>query len=259
MSISNDRAGLLAELEKIARTTHSIEGVVVVGSGAQGFTDDLSDLDVVLVVDPTEGFQAVVESMAAHFVTKPQTLAWSKFKHHDEVYVLCFLFDNMLELDLGIWSLSRLFASKPDWVVSFAKSEKIANKLRSTPEPQAEPRKTAEDLKRSLWINARATVVAIRRKQFLKAAATINSIRSNAVRLVGEMNGFTSDYERKVESLDDPFVNVLRSGMIETAEPQALFKSLETTCGVSISAIEKAGLDVSAERAYLPRLFQLSG
>lgn len=256
MYSSARRTKLLKELEILAKSLQAVEGMVVVGSGVHNFTDDMSDLDVIFVVDPTDELEHVVGTIADKVAAAYRPVAFSKYIHHAEVHVLCYLLEDMLELDLGVWSLARLFASKPEWKIQYSKSGSIEKKLRETSHSPPTPYQTGEELLQSLWIQARAGVVAIDRNQVFKAIAETNAIRATTLRLICESNGFAHDFERNVEKIDDPLVSRLRHSFASGTEPGELLAALSAVCDISIDAMNNAGIKVSDARPILHRLFQ---
>jgi hypothetical protein len=254
MYSSARRARLLRDLETQARSLEAVEGLIVVGSGAHDFTDDMSDLDVILVVDPVDKLQPVVEAIAKSIDVDHRPLVLSRYRHHAEVHVLCYLFEDMLELDLGIWSLSRLFASKPEWKIQYSKSDRVVRKLEDTVHSPPVPDQTGEALLQSMWIQARAAVVAISRNQTFKATSEINAIRTSTVKLICESNGFANDFERNIEKIDDPLVSLLRRSFGSSTSPAELLAALDAVCTAGLEAIDQIGIDVREATTVLRRL-----
>lgn len=111
-----DRAEALSRLLSIAAESSSILGTLLVGSGSVGFNDELSDLDVVVVVE-SDGYSQVFAETTSHAHMVLQPVFSTTYQHRVDVHVVCLLLRNYLEIDLGIWSVANLFASSPRWNV----------------------------------------------------------------------------------------------------------------------------------------------
>lgn len=109
-------------LVEFAQNSSGILGTLIVGSGAEGFGEDLSDLDIVYVTDP-ERYSEML-SKVQEFVGKDLHPIFSTaYQHRKDINVISILLGNYLETDIGVWSKSSLFASSPHWRVIQARDE----------------------------------------------------------------------------------------------------------------------------------------
>ncbi len=119
MYTSADRETLLADLVAFSKKRPDVLSFILVGSGARGFTDQYSDLDVLLVAKEKEDVAAVQEACAGFLNEHYSILKQKVYHHRKDIIVSCFFLDHYLELDLGVWSMAQLRATKPDWKVFF--------------------------------------------------------------------------------------------------------------------------------------------
>lgn len=117
-----DRAAILDELVAALSKIPGVLGVLLVGSGAIGFHDEWSDLDLVVVAD-AEDFATVLGSVRNGLLSSLHPKFLTSYQHRPDVVVLCALLPNQLNIDLGIWSIEVLFASSPNWRVIWVRDE----------------------------------------------------------------------------------------------------------------------------------------
>ena len=126
MFTSDSRQALLNRIADLAVAMPTVSGAVLVGSGATGFTDGYSDLDMVLVAVDGASVPIIAAQFARELEDTEQVLSHSRYEHQPEIWVDCFLLADLLEVDVGIWSLEQLRATKPVWRVLFDRSGKVA-------------------------------------------------------------------------------------------------------------------------------------
>ena len=101
-----DREQTLDQLVDVIKKIKSVVGLIHVGSGARGYKDEYSDIDLVLVVDEQKNVKTT-NSILLEKIKKNHVNAQIKiYHHHEEVVVSCVFLENYLELDLGIWTLT---------------------------------------------------------------------------------------------------------------------------------------------------------
>ena len=93
MYTERDRQQLLDTLRGVAERAEGIQGMVLVGSGAYGFRDRYSDLDVVVVVvDESACVPAVHESLIFAIEADRPVLKNKVYRHESDIFVSCLLF-----------------------------------------------------------------------------------------------------------------------------------------------------------------------
>jgi predicted nucleotidyltransferase len=125
---ASSRVEMLKRLLQIATESPDVFGTLLVGSGVDGFRDAYSDLDVVLVVAPDNYRTALVrlrQTIESGFRPVFQTI----YEHRPDIYVICLLSENYLEIDIGVWSLASLFASSHRWNVVQQRDEEAAQQI----------------------------------------------------------------------------------------------------------------------------------
>ena len=103
-------------LEEDAR----IEGLVLIGSGAEGFRDELSDVDLIAAVAEPGDALAVGDECAARLREILPLYRYVQTRNVRERGIHVFLLDGHLELDLSFIATGELRATEPRWRLLFA-------------------------------------------------------------------------------------------------------------------------------------------
>jgi len=105
----------LEALKAYATEHENVLGTLLVGSGARGFTDQYSDIDVVFVAEDEPSVLGVVDDLASWLPNEFKLIFMTTYRHEPDIFVICLITENGLELDVAVWSLPKLRATKPDW------------------------------------------------------------------------------------------------------------------------------------------------
>lgn len=122
MYTSNEREKTLNDfLEKLCGFEETI-GVIIVGSGCFGFKDRYSDIDLCVVHREDVGVEAMfVKTHSAVSDDNNVKLVQNHYNRNLQVILL----DNYLEIDIGFYTLSNLYARRSEYKVLFDKSGEI--------------------------------------------------------------------------------------------------------------------------------------
>lgn len=213
------------------RTDDRIAGVVIVGSGAVGFEDDYSDIDLAVVVAEEEDTLPVFRDW------KPRIEALLPVIHSFETiygpnsYLHGFLFEGFLELNLGFVCLANLFAKRARWQVAFDRSGKIENIMRSSWEQRAGPDAQAAYLSRlnSIWHYIIQVVIALKRGHPWRALHELEQIRSRVVELAGLRLGLETKHFRHVDQIPEEFLAELERTLVCSLAPADILRALKAT------------------------------
>lgn len=184
------RQQVLDDIVRKVGLDERVVSLILVGSGAKGFTDSLSDLDLVAVVEESkvdEVYRDLSDWIAETWAPTHSKL----YKHTPEVYVWCCLLPNRLNIDLGIWAENALFASKPHWKILFDRKGSINQKLSDTwnPPSVASFDELAKESISWSWQPVRSAIVAQKRGEYLKADFQIGLLRQEVVKLYAAKAG----------------------------------------------------------------------
>lgn len=178
------RAELLQILSEELQGDLRIAGAVLVGSGATGFRDDESDIDIVAPV--AHGSDAAMVFLdwkeRIHDLIDAQYLAETAATEQEHLLVLhC---DGLLEIDISFPPLQKLTATAPRWQILWQRSDEIARRLS---EPSTE--KGIAPGQEYIWTLNRAVhrityaARALRRGEVWKAMLQLDELRRFVLQL----------------------------------------------------------------------------
>jgi predicted nucleotidyltransferase len=206
-----ERENLLHQLIDYCKTIKKVQGFLLVGSGATGFRDECSDLDVLIVVENSEDTE-LVQKVLHDFIHNYNKVLMSKlYRHEEDIFVICYLFDNYLELDLGIWSFKKIRATKPYWKLIYDVKNNIQEKLEETLKLHEVPcfEDVIKDSISFTWQFVHSASIAIKRNNLLKAVKDIDVLRDKIIQFICIKNGVLYDFDKNFDRLDGPFVSRL--------------------------------------------------
>ncbi|MBS4219856.1 hypothetical protein KHA96_16195 [Bacillus sp. FJAT-49711] len=222
-----DRTKLLNEITRYSKTICGIQSLLLVGSGSSGFRDELSDLDLLIVVKNSEDAGLIHDRLKEYIHQHFHVLKKKVYRHEEDIFVTCFFFDDFLELDLGVWSKSKLRATKPHWKVLFDRENDEIDRLLEESLSSLNASEINAAVKDSLsfiWQFFRSAAVALKRQQYIKALKDIDFIRDQIIRLLCIQNGINYDFDKSIDHLDSPFTPKLK----RTYEVKMNDKSIKT-------------------------------
>ena len=105
-----DRQNAFDYILSVASQCDKIVSLVQVGSGANGYHDERSDLDFVIALDSNDSMADVMEYMHQKISGKYELLF---FTQDESRHLQMSIFSNLLEIDLGYGSYEHAAAWKP--------------------------------------------------------------------------------------------------------------------------------------------------
>jgi predicted nucleotidyltransferase len=263
-----DRKKTLTLLLKTAEEDSRIGAAIVVGSGAYGFIDEYSDIDLCFVVQDKDEVCAVFESWRRKI-----TQLLSVFEHTESVRgpnsLLHVIFlENCLEVDIGFICAEELTARREHWNVRFDRFGGIAERLASTwEEKKQSAQEILENYYRSrlkaIWHYIQHAVVAYKRGRLWQALSDIQDIRQQAISLHGYRIGLEPGRYKEVDEMEEPFQGKLKSTLVGKIDKDGVKEAIEGAVECFFSEARhvdnKLGLELAPRmeekmKAYLAEL-----
>lgn len=231
-------------------------GAVLVGSGAIGFQDDESDIDVVAVVGPAHDTGAVYEQWPRIIAREFPVLHTfqSPFSIRNRLHG--FLLDAFLELDLSFIDLAELRATHDRWRVLFDRTGSVQERMAASHLPRTD----VETEYRWAFDAACFRVIhchkALRRGQIWEAASLLDELRGLVFKLACLERFGVANAERLIDQLPAALFHET-SRTIVSPERQAVADALRRATRAMLAQAHaldrRLGLD-RAERAarWLP-------
>ncbi len=245
-----DRQSTLDYILSASRDCPKIVSLVQVGSGAEGFHDEKSDLDFVIAYDSNESMAEVMDYMHRKISEKYSVLFFSQYaERHLQVYVL----DNLLEIDIGYGYYEHATALKPAFKVLFDNSGIVEDKMvqsRTTIDEQIYGSKQQKDLEYAYnfaWAHLMHAAVAIKRNNYFRTVGELEFVRKIYIDLLGDRYRLESTVNREIDKLPDYEKEAIKSTFITDDSQEMLWVCLMNLTDLIYKELEGSSMPISKE------------
>ena len=240
---TTDRKNILDYIVSFTEQNEHIKALVAVGSGAFGYNDELSDLDMVIAIDNDENMEIVMEYVATQ-LNKRLNIIYFKQMPQRQVYMS----ENYLEIDIGYGAYTSAAASRKNWKVLFDKTGTVDEKMRNSWEKHEREPKADEHSKKLVecsdvvWHHIMHSAVAIKRKQYWRAVIELEHARNLYIGLLCCRYSLeTSSRGRDVDKLPEVELNILKKTLVSNLTQDELWLSLASLTDAVYSELERFG------------------
>lgn len=265
-----ERQSILGRLLTAMAQDDRIRGVLVVGSGATGFADAYSDIDLCVVVERPEEVRGVFEAWGRKLRQLLRIFFAGESVRGENVFLWVLLLDNFLELDISFQCLDDLEARRGHWTTAFDRSGRIEAILKASWARRKAPDvQTAYDRIVSwAWHYVMRAAMATQRGELWRALWELEQVRSQAIELRGLRTGLDTKRFRSVDRMAPSFLSAMeRTLVVELTRAEILRALREATTSLFAEAEELdaiLGCDLGERfgpklRRYLQLLEELAG
>ncbi len=207
-----------------------IIGVLVVGSGAVGFEDDLSDIDICIVASD-EDAETVFRDWRTRFDELLPVVHCSEVIYGPGSYLYALLLDRFLELDAGFVAISKLFAERERWKVAFDRSGRIEEIMQRTWANREPPDLMREHRRRAdgIWHHIMHCGQALLRGRQWRAIHYLEAVRTRTIELACIRLGLEAGHFRQVHGLAAEFLGSLQATLPASTESAELLRACSTS------------------------------
>lgn len=216
---------ILAALEEDER----IIGVLIVGSGAVGFDDDLSDIDLSIVASD-EDAEPVFRDWRARFEDLLPIIDCGEVVYGPGSYLYVILLDGFLEFDAGFMAIGKLSAKRERWRVAFDRSGRIEGIMHRTWAERRKPDLGTEYHRRAdgIWHIIMHVGQALMRSHLVRGLHYLETIRTRTIELACiRMDLDAGDY-RQVHQLPSELIDRLQATLPASIGDVELLRACET-------------------------------
>ena len=245
-----DRQNALDYLLSSADECSKIVSLVQVGSGAEGFHDEKSDLDFVVAYDSNDSQTYVMEYMHRKITEKYNLLFFTQSEErHLQVYVL----DNLLEIDIGFGCYEHAAALKPAFKVLFDNSGMVESKMVKSREGMDEriygdkQKKDLETACNYVWTHLMHAAVAIYRNNYFRVVGELEFVRKIYIDLVGDRYKLESTVNREIDKLPDFEKEAIKSTFVFGESREILWIGLINLTNLVYKELEGNSVPISKE------------
>jgi hypothetical protein len=198
-------------------------GVLVVGSGAVGFTDTYSDIDLAVIVERAEEVKPAFDDWGKSIAEMFAVLSCVPVQRAPNIFLYAMLLGGFLELDISFQCLDDLTARRARWRVAWDRSGRIDEIMRVSWDTHPEPDRAGfyHQYMEGTWHYVNHVGLSAARGQLWRAISDLELIRARVIELAGLRGGHETRRFREADDL-----------------PPGLLSALETTLVVRVDAAE---------------------
>ncbi len=226
-----ERYDILERLVELFKADDQVIGLLLVGSGVNGFQDAYSDIDLIVVLADDRVFVSMYQALKAKIQQ-----AFNVFYHFEQLVstedtTLIMMLDNFLELDIQFVKGRVLAMRDKQWLVRYDRYGDLDKRVQeSFSETQMlAPRRIYLRVVERIWQPVLKCVAALNRNEIWHALHMLEQIRNETVHLAGinhrvQTSGFTD-----VDKLPEMFLVHLRHTIPTSTSNVAIRRALRST------------------------------
>lgn len=233
------REATLNRLLTALQSDQRIAGLLIVGSGAEGFEDVYSDIDLCAVTTFADDVRPAFQEWGVKIREMLPVFHSVESVQGANIYLWILLLENFLGIDLCFLCLDDLHARRNRWKTVFDRSGRIEDIMQSSwknrSKPNLEEIYRSEDLLNrlsSIWHYISYAAVAIQRDQPWRAVYEIEQIRNQTIELRGLREELETKRFRHVDQMSENFLAGLEETLVLSLRSVDLMNTLRaaTTC-----------------------------
>ena len=206
-----DRKSTLDYILSTAKDCPKIVSLVQVGSGAEGFHDEKSDLDFVIAYDNNESMTEVMDYMHNKISENYNLLFYTQSEEkHLQVYV-----QSRTTMD------ERIYGSKQ--------------------------KKDLETARNYAWTHLMHAAVAIKRNNYFRTVGELEFVRKIYIDLLGDRYKLESAVNREIDNLPDYEKETIKSTYITDDSKETLWACLINLTDLIYKELEGSSMPISKE------------
>ena len=228
------REATLNRLLTALQSDKRITSLLVVGSGAEGFEDDHSDIDLCAVTTSADDVRPAFQEWGVKIHEMLSVFHSLESVRGPNVYLWVCLLENFLEIDLCFLCLDDLKATRNRWKTVFDHSGKIEDIMQSSWENRPKP--DLEEAYRSrlspIWHCIKHAAIAVQRKEPWRAIFELEQIRDRTIELRGLRDGLETKRFRHVDQMSEDFLKGLERTLVLSLRDVDIMNALKaaTAC-----------------------------
>ena len=237
-----DREQLLNKIIECMKNSSEFEGLLQIGSGALGFTDIYSDIDLMAGCYDAERIKNADHQIREFFADLRachiEKRAWTPTALGASVY-----FENGLSVDISFMPTDEIPIKSPQYKVLLSKTDKFTNAISQKSE-QFKERNEKYGVDNSIhyrFINElRYVEIALRRQEFVWADIALNNARQLLLAVETVAEGKKLHQFKAYNSLEQTFLYKLEETYPCSREYQDIHKATESLLNLYLETVKKS-------------------
>ena len=243
----DERNAVLDTLLTASQGHPGLVAAVLVGSGAHGFTDEYSDIDMVVVADDAADVDTVSDGWKQRLLQQLPVMASSSVVRAPRVTLHNLYLSTYLEVNTSVLPLHLLQATKPNYRVLWDTTGTVEATLDST---WAHRRFSQilpaylEQRNASVWHYINHADIALRRNRPWQALWDIEELRSQIIHIRAHRMGLDPNRNRDTDALDAEFKGRIAELLVGSLDPGELRRTLVRTTALYFAESRNACADI---------------
>lgn len=236
------RNSVLEQIIGYLKSRDDMLSIIIVGSGANGFRDIYSDIDLTVVIDDKTDIDTFLLDYQSYLDEKFKVMINHRVSDRSLAIAM---FENFLEIDISAVYLNQLAAIKNNWNVVFDKTEQAENIMQETLKSRI-----SADLSESIDNEFKAAVwgfwhyiiysaIAIKRNDLWRANWEMEYLRNNAIHLLGLKYGVETKRNRDVKLFPTKILKRLQDTFSFEFNSAGFMTALKNLCELIYDIFEK--------------------
>ena len=259
----NERELIKTQIIEFAEKSTNILAAVLVGSGAVGFIDNISDIDFYLITDSDENIFKAMKYMKDH-IEKYNNPILSK--QIDERKLQVYLLQNYLETDIGYSSINQANSDRENFKIMFDKTGTVNQLLNESLQKHKEETVNT-DIKNkfkesigSIWHFLFHSANAIKRKQYWRCIADMELARNIIIEIKGYRYSLETKRGREVDKFPQTELANMRKTYATEFTQEALLQNLLCLVDFIYNELEEYFHDyIVIKRKYVTEYINIIG
>jgi len=225
------------------KTDEQIQGVVMVGSGVDGFRDHYSGIDLIVVVKESR----LVSEAASKWRTRLETLYQTVCRHETSIGLdykhYSVMLDSYLTIDMQFLTEARLRQEIAPYKIIFDRTGEIEVLMKRAPNQPIHhnPQAKYAEIIQAVWQPMLKGVIAVKRSETWRAVYMLELVRDYTVKLAGIRYGLDVRSFHDADLLPEMFLVHLRHTLPTSISDVAIKRSITTA--ITLFFGEAAALD----------------
>lgn len=261
---AEERQKILQEIHELLVGDSRLSTAILVGSGARGFDDLCSDIDLTVAVTKENDLQPAFNDFISAFKQGQDVLSSFSGQPEPEVYLFGAYLACLIEVDISFMHVNRMYAREKDWRILFDRSQQMAGRMADSWSNREPP-----DLKNKLdwhlgeiWYFIIHAANSLARDHLWEASYHIAEVRHRAFQVLGLRLALPMGYLKSADRCPPRFLKEMESTFFDDLEKPGLFDALAAATRLffdqadSLAAAIEAPLPVRLRKALLSHIDQ---
>jgi hypothetical protein len=206
-------------------------GIVLTGSGVDGFKDRYSDIDMMVILDKGGIFALSYEKIKQWLLMTFDSQFYFEVMRKSDDMLLCAMLGEFTEIDLQVVSQEALVIRTDHTKVLFDRHGTLATIMdEAFSETQTvAPRRVYLELVERIWQPVLRCLSALSRGEVWRALHNLEEVRDKAVQIAGINHKLSTRAYSEVDQLPEMFLVALRRSLPANTSATAIHRALRHT------------------------------